>query len=193
MDVDMNTNDYNINQIEETAAIYEQQQVDYKADYLKKYLKLVDQIKENADGTKTLKIQNINEVTPELIDKIEAEIDIDNVYLGTELNYGKYLAQYDTYSVDEMKICIEKLNELVGDLKNNNKLSELEKVMLVVKRINQSVTYDHDLINREDNKTATEKEKLDSRNLMGALAEGKTICAGYAGVFCAADAPIPYP
>jgi len=109
MDVDMNTNDYNINQIEETAAIYEQQQVDYKADYLKKYLKLVDQIKENADGTKTLKIQNINEVTEEVfvkhsVDDIDLERDIITKYGGKIIHGRLFQVQDVGYFCERMKI-----------------------------------------------------------------------------------------
>jgi len=192
MDTDMNTNDYSVNLDENRTVVQQEQVVDYGQDFLRSRGLSVE---EQGDGTKVLRVNSLNGLTPVIIGELQKKYNLDTVHINknTEntvkpknMGFVQVLASpkdESTYSVGQMKSILEKRDELIGDLQGNTKLSDLEKVILTSKRICEGITYDYEVVDKEHSELASQQESNRARNLTGTLIDGKAVCAGYSDLF----------
>ena len=183
MDIDMDKMpEYNVTD-ENKTAVYEEQKVDYAEEYKKK-TGIADLIIDERENGK--KVAQIKTLTPETVKAVKDSkgkvnsISIKNFdkgYNGSELSEV-------VYKPKELNECAVKLEELIGDLRNNNEFSAEEKAVIVAGRISQVVATD---LVCED-KIASRNENLDSNftrssSTIGALIDGKANSQGYADLF----------
>ena len=131
---------------------------------LKYYVDIFDKFKKH----KVKKIMSI----AECIEK-DIEEDIDAIFIKPEHNLYKYAhTLYDIETFKKIKKKAEKILEDIPIVKED-KSNELEVFSQICKKMANLITFDYSVLDND--------EKLCSAsNLIGALLEGKCVCAGYA-------------
>lgn len=142
--------------------------------------------------TKNIAISNISNLSIQDLNKLIAEnkgknIEIelttrkgDNIFdyiVGNKFDYKKL----DTYSAEEYKEIREHFDKLYGPIKENKKLTELDKVVAIAEIIKANMEYDMKAV-YEGGQYSIDNV-LNSRNMKNAIKIGKTVCAGYADYF----------
>ena len=108
----------------------------------------------------------------------EIESDIDGILIKPDKNIYEYAhTLYDIETFNKIKKQLENMLEGIPKVKEN-RTNELEVFKQICMKIANIVRYDYNAID-QNNKEYYEKE-FTSRNMIGALLEGKCICAGYA-------------
>ena len=114
------------------------------------------------------KIQVITDITEE----------VDENEVGAVLI--KDDSAYNFYDIKTFKLIKTRINEILEDIEelNSNKDNEFEIFMKIYIKLGKLVSYNHEVVNKEEiNKAGI--DTVTSRNLVDGLLKGKSVCVGY--------------
>lgn len=130
-------------------------------------------------------LDHIGQLTADQLTNLEKNYDISSVkvhrYYHISDNNEIASSQF-TYDIKTYKKLLVKMDELLGNIKSNTDLNNLDKVLLTIKRIKSNISYDWAAFYGNDLQYQ-ERVINTSRNLVGPLLHGKTVCAGYSDLF----------
>ena len=135
----------------------------------------IKDIMDNLNGRKIKNATNISEI-------IETDID-ENKYGAIRIipPENPYCDSHTLYSIKDYKKVKRAIKEILEDIEDVNeaKTNELEVFMKIYVKLGKIISYDYETKNV---KSILKKECFLSRNLMGGLLYGKSVCAGYAEI-----------
>lgn len=128
-----------------------------------------------------LNLNNITSLNKEQIEAIEKKYNINSIALNRyyEVDRGIEAERQFVYSLETYKKMLDVMDEKFGDLKNNKNLTDLEKVTIVLKRI-ENIKYDHAALELSDLKNPKVNT---SRSMEDPLLNNTGICGGYTDLF----------
>lgn len=132
-----------------------------------------------------LNLNNISSLNKEQIEYLEKKYHIDSIVLNRayHLDEGDFSDATFVYSTETYKKLLTTIDEKFSDLKENKNLTELEKVTIVLKRM-ENIKYDYNALNLSIDKDDTSTSKIwTSRNMVDPLFNNTGICAGYSDLF----------
>lgn len=148
----------------------------------------MEAIGKNEENGKTqviLKMNNISQLSNKQLEYLEKKYDISSIQLNRYFhlpNDYSYLDGHFTYDLNTYKKLTSKMDELLGDIKENPNLSDFDKTVLTMRRIKENIAYDYEAFFGDDTEYM-QKVKDSSRNLVGPLLEGKAVCGGLSNLF----------
>ena len=145
------------------------------------YMKTLEPKEGDTKTRVTLNLNDITSLNKEQIEALEKKYHIDSISLNRyyELDRGSKAERQFTYSPETYKKVLNVMDEKFGDLKNNKNLTDLEKVTIVLKRM-ENIKYDMEALNIPDLKNPKANT---SRNMEDPLLNNTAICAGYTDLF----------
>lgn len=132
-----------------------------------------------------LNLNNNVEFTVEQLNELEKKYHIDHIninrFYGDSVTGDKETTRNAiTYTPEIYKLLQNEIKVQFGDLKNNTKLTDLEKVTIITKRF-QDLNYDQDALN---NGIIDKNGVGVAQSAKSAILTDKTICAGASDAFC---------
>ncbi len=122
---------------------------------------------------KNRKIKMVNSITEYI------EEDIEGVFIRPNINFMS--TSHTLYDIDTYRKLKNAAEEFLEDipLVKDDKSNEFEVLEAICQKIAKQIVYDFDVAD-DNNEEAKNNKWYTSRNLIGALLEGKCVCAGYA-------------
>lgn len=107
------------------------------------------------------------------------EGDIGGIAIFPNENF--YIYSHTVYDIETFNTVKGALEEFLQDIPliKPDKSSEFEVFESICQKISKLMVYDHDAVD-ENNEETKNRKLFTSRNLIGALLEGKCVCTGYA-------------
>lgn len=146
---------------------------------------VVGKNEENGKDKVVVNMDYVSQLSDKQLSYLEDKYDISSIKLNRYFHLSNDDHDLDgqfTYDLGTYKKLASKMDELLGDIKANPNLNDLDKTVLVMKRIKENVSYDYEAFFGND-VYYKEKVKDTSRNLVGPLLQGKAVCGGLSNLF----------
>lgn len=130
-------------------------------------------------------IRNASELTVQKLEELLKYFNIVSIkFVDTNDNLGYY--QVEPYDVETYKKCVGVIDELLDgiEFEQQSDAPDREKIIFaqVIKRLANHISYDHETVKKQRERTASKEETKICRNLEGGLLNKTCVCAGYAEI-----------
>lgn len=144
-------------------------------------MRTIDPQKGDTKSRVDLYLNDIGSLNQKQIETLKEKYHINSIILNRyyEVNKENELARQFTYSPETYGKMLQIMEQKFGDLKNNENLTDLQKSIIVLKRM-ENIKYDYVALQTSD---ISNSKMSTSRNMEDPLFNDTAICAGYSDLF----------